>query len=155
METTEPIELQITERLKEAAPAQATLTLPFHQRQKSRLRTRLDGGEDVGLFLPRGMVLRHGDLLRATSGLVVEVRAASEAVSTAYSDDPLLLARTAYHLGNRHVALQLGAGWLRYSQDHVLDRMVKELGLTVTSEEAPFEPEAGAYSTDDHNGHPH
>ena len=88
--------------------------------------------------------------LRATSGLVVEVRAAPEAVSTARADDALLLARAAYHLGNRHVALQLGPGWLRYPHDHVLDNMARELGLTVNREQAPFEPEAGAYQTHDH-----
>lgn len=152
--TTDPIELQITERLKEEAPVQATLTLLFHQRQKSRLRTRLDSGEDVGLFLARGTVLRHGDRLRATSGLVVEVRAAPEPVSTAHTDDGLLLARAAYHLGNRHIALQLGPGWLRYAQDEVMDRLVKELGLTLSNEHAPFEPEPGAYGADPH-GHRH
>jgi urease accessory protein len=145
MNVDENPELQITERLREPADAQATLTLPFEQRQKSRLRIRLDNGQDAGLFLPRGTVLRHGDRLRATSGLVVEVRAAPEAVSTARADDALLLARAAYHLGNRHVALQLGPGWLRYPHDHVLDNMARELGLTVNREQAPFEPEAGAY----------
>ncbi len=151
MNVDENPELQITERLREPADAQATLTLPFEQRQKSRLRIRLDNGQDAGLFLPRGTVLRHGDRLRATSGLVVEVRAAPEAVSTARADDALLLARAAYHLGNRHVALQLGPGWLRYPHDHVLDNMARELGLTVNREQAPFEPEAGAYG----GGHHH
>jgi len=151
MNVDENPELQITERLREPVDAQATLTLPFEQRQKSRLRIRLDNGQDAGLFLPRGTVLRHGDRLRATSGLVVEVRAAPEAVSTARADDALLLARAAYHLGNRHVALQLGPGWLRYPHDHVLDDMTRELGLTVSREQAPFEPEAGAYG----GGHHH
>ena len=151
MNVDENPELQITERLREPADAQATLTLPFEQRQKSRLRIRLDNGQDAGLFLPRGTVLRHGDRLRATSGLVVEVRAAPEAVSTARADDALLLTRAAYHLGNRHVALQLGPGWLRYPHDHVLDNMARELGLTVNREQAPFEPEAGAYG----GGHHH
>ncbi|MEH6873756.1 MAG: urease accessory protein UreE [Candidatus Competibacteraceae bacterium] len=150
MNVDENPELQITERLREPADAQATLTLPFEQRQKSRLRIRLDNGQDAGLFLPRGTVLRHGDRLRATSGLVVEVRAAPEAVSTARADDALLLARAAYHLGNRHVALQLGPGWLRYPHDHVLDNMARELGLTVNREQAPFEPEAGAYGGGHH-----
>ena len=150
MDSTEPVELQIVERLTDALPAQSTLTLPFELRQKSRLRARLDSGEDVGLFLPRGTVLRHGDRLRTTCGRVVEVRAAPEAVSTARADDALLLARAAYHLGNRHVALQVGAGWLRYLHDHVLDRLVEELGLTVSGERAPFEPEAGAYGGDHH-----
>lgn len=155
MDATAPVELQIVERLSADLPAQATLTLPFDLRQKSRLRTRLDSGEDVGLFLPRGTVLRHGDRLRATDGRVIEVRAASETVSTARTDDPLLLARAAYHLGNRHVALQLGPGWLRYLHDHVLDGMVRELGLEVMCEQAPFEPEAGAYGGGHYHGHEH
>ena len=155
MDPNELVELQIVEHPGADLPAQATLTLPFEQRQKSRLRTRLDNGEEVGLFLPRGTVLRHGDRLRAADGRVVEVRAAPETVSTARTDDPLRLARAAYHLGNRHVALQLGPGWLRYLHDHVLDGMVRELGLEVIYEQAPFEPEAGAYGGGHHHGHDH
>lgn len=154
MDAADSVELQIVERLSEDAPVRATLTLPFELRQKSRLRARLDSGEEVGLFLPRGTVLRHGDRLRATSGLVIEVHAAPETVSTARADDPLLLARAAYHLGNRHVALQLGSGWLRYPHDHVLDGMVRELGLDVICERLPFEPEAGVYGGG-HHGHAH
>jgi urease accessory protein len=75
-------------------------------------------------------------------------------VSIARTDDALLLARAAYHLGNRHVALQIGPGWLRYLHDRVLDGMVRELGLTVAGEQAPFEPEAGAYGGD-HHGRAH
>lgn len=142
--------LEITERLAEPAAAATTLTLPFELRQKSRLRARLDSGEEVGLFLPRGTVLRHGDLLRAASGLIVRIEAAPETVSTARTDDPLRLARACYHMGNRHLPLQIGAGWLRYRHDPVLDKMVRELGLTVVCEQAPFEPEAGAYA-----GHRH
>ena len=155
MDPNELVELQIVEHPGADLPAQATLTLPFEQRQKSRLRTRLDNGEEVGLFLPRGTVLRHGDRLRAANGRVVEVRAAPETVSTARTDDPLRLARAAYHLGNRHVALQLGPGWLRYLHDHVLDGMVRELGLEVICEQAPYEPEAGAYGGGHHHGHDH
>jgi len=155
MDAADPVELRIVERLNENLPARAMLTLPFDLRQKSRLRIRLDSGEDVGLFLPRGTVLRHGDRLRATDGRVIEVRAAPETVSTARTDDPLLLARAAYHLGNRHIALQLGPGWLRYLHDHVLDSMVRELGLTVIGERAPFEPETGAYGGGHHHGHDH
>lgn len=155
MDATESVELQIVERLHEALPAETTLTLPFELRQKSRLRTWLDNGADVGLFLPRGAVLRHGDRLRTTTGLVVEVRAAAESVSTARTDDPLLLARAAYHLGNRHVPLQIDVGWLRYLHDHVLDQMVRDLGLAVVHEQAPFEPEAGAHGEINlHHRHP-
>ena len=150
-ESSEPVELQIVERLSETLPAQATLTLPFEVRRKSRLRTRLDNGADVGIFLPHGTVLHDGDRLRTTDGLVVEVRAALETISTGRAADALTLARAAYHLGNRHIPLQLGPGWLRYPHDHVLDGMVRDLGLKMTCEEVSFEPEAGAYS----GGHHH
>jgi len=133
----------------DAHEAMVTLTLPFQLRQKSRLRTRLDSGLEIALVLPRGRVLRHGDVLRAANGLLIEVRAAAEQVSTAATGDPLSLARACYHLGNRHVALQIGEHWLRYLHDHVLDGMVREQGLTVTVECAPLEPESGAY----HTGH--
>jgi urease accessory protein len=156
MEVAEPVELQIVERLHEALPAETTLTLPFELRQKSRLRTWLDNGADVGLFLPRGTVMRHGDRLRTKTGLVVEVHAASESVSTAYADNELALARAAYHLGNRHIPLQINAHWLRYLHDHVLDKMVQELGLQVIHEQAPFEPEAGAHDgVSAHHHHHH
>jgi len=144
--------LQVTEIIEDPNDKSAntslpgtSLTLPFELRQKSRLRTRLDNNEEVGLLLPRGTILRQGDLLRADNGLVIEIRAADETVSTARSTDPLLLARACYHLGNRHVALQIGESWVRYLHDHVLDEMVAKLGLELKTEQAPFEPEAGAY----------
>jgi urease accessory protein len=137
--------MQITELLSEASETQASLTLPYELRQKSRLHTRLDHGEEVGLLLPRGTVLRQGDLLRADNGVVIQVKAANEQVSTAHSNNALLLARACYHLGNRHVTLQIGNGWVRYLHDHVLDDMVKSMGLQLVSEQAPFEPEGGAY----------
>jgi len=147
--------IRIAEILTEAAPAQAALSLPFELRRRSRLRSRLDGGEEVGLFLPRGTVLREGDLLRADNGWVVRIRAAPETVSWARSADALALARASYHLGNRHVALQVAPDGLSYLHDHVLDEMVRALGLTVTVEERPFEPEAGAYGGQGASGHGH
>lgn len=143
--------LEIHEKLTQTQSAQHSLTLPFEQRCKSRFRAILDDNSEVGVFMPRGTVLRHGDCLRTSDGQIVQVRAASETVSTARTNDTLLLARAAYHLGNRHVALQLGAGWLRYQHDHVLDEMVQQLGLNIQIEQAPFEPEAGAYG----GGHSH
>jgi urease accessory protein len=137
--------ITITQRLSQALAADLDLVLPFQLRTKSRLRTALPSGEEVGLILERGSVLRDGDLLLADDGRVIRVVAAPEIVSTVYSDDTLALTRTSYHLGNRHVALQIGSGWLRYQHDHVLDDMVRGLGLEVRVEEAPFEPEAGAY----------
>jgi urease accessory protein len=138
--------LSITQRWaggKKSADVQ--LVLPFQLRSKSRVRTALETGEEVGLVLERGSILRGGDLLVAEDGRLVAVVAAPERVSTVNSTDPLQLLRAAYHLGNRHVALQIGAGWVRYQHDHVLDEMVKGLGLNVAVEDAPFEPEAGAY----------
>lgn len=132
-----------------------TLTLPYELRQKSRLRAMLDNGEEVGLLLPRGTVLRGGDCLKAESGAVILVQAAEEVVSTVAEQDPTQFARACYHLGNRHVPLQIGDCWLRYLHDHVLDEMLRGLGLEVNCERAPFEPEAGAYGGGHHHHHDH
>ncbi len=133
-----------------------TVHLPIDARIKSRLRITLDDGREAGLFLPRGNTLRGGDVLKAESGEEVRVIAADEKVSTAHAEDGVLLARLAYHLGNRHVPLQVGDWWVRYQHDHVLDEMVGLLGGTVIVEMAPFEPEAGAYgghSSGHHHSH--
>jgi len=142
--------LTISKKLTDRRDTDAQLVLPFELRQKTRLRTTLSTGEEVGLNLDRGYILRGGDQLLASDGRVIEVVASAESVSVVESGDPLQLARAAYHLGNRHVSVQIGAGWLRYLQDHVLDDMVRGLGLPVTLDTLPFEPEAGAYS-----GHAH
>ena len=134
----------------DAAPT-ARLTLNFDARTKSRLRTQLADGEEVGLFLPRGTILRGGDRLQAADGRIVEVVAAPEDLIEARCADAFALARAAYHLGNRHVAVQVGAGWLRIQADHVLETMLTGLGAEVASLTAPFEPEAGAYA----HGHHH
>lgn len=133
-----------TQRIVTGTPS-AELRLPFELRQRSRLRTLLENGEEIGIFLPRGSVLRDGDLLGNEEGAVLVVRAATEKVSRGSSQDPLLISRACYHLGNRHVPLQIGDGWLRYERDHVLDDMLRNMGLIVAWEDAPFEPEAGAY----------
>ena len=119
------------------------LELPFELRQKSRLRARLATGEEVGLMLARGSVMRGGDVVKTTDGRQVEIVAAKERLLHIESD---YVARVAYHLGNRHVPVQIGAGFLRIAEDHVLEEMVKKLGARVSHVEAPFEPEAGAYS---------
>jgi len=143
--------LRILQRLTGTRDAQLQLVLPFELRSRSRFRARLVSGEEVGVQLTRGQILRSGDKLLVEDGRVVEVRAAPESVSTLRTRDARLLARAAYHLGNRHVALQIGDGWLRYGHDHVLDDMVRGLGAEITAEQAPFEPEAGAYQ----GGHEH
>ena len=120
--------------------------LPFELRQKSRLRAKTQDGEEVALVLPRGRVLRGGDRVTATDGREVEIVAAPEKLLHIESGE---LARVAYHLGNRHVPLQVGKDFLRIAEDHVLEEMVRKLGARVSHVEAPFEPEAGAY------GHQH
>ena len=137
--------IKVTKLLDQPVAAQASLSLPFELRQKSRLRANLDTGEEVGLMLPRGRVLRGGDCLKAENGLIIELKAAEELVSTATAPDALTLQRACYHLGNRHVPLQITENWIRYLKDHVLDDMVVSLGLTISHEQAPFEPETGAY----------
>jgi urease accessory protein len=102
--------------------------------------------------MPRGSVLRGGDTLALSDGRVVLVSAAPELVSTVRAESARALARVAYHLGNRHIPLEVGEGFVRYQHDHVLDGMVRELGLMVVVEDAPFEPEGGAYGR---HGHSH
>ena len=104
------------------------------------------------MILPRGTVLCHGDLLIAEDGFTVAVAAAVEPLTVAASDDPLLLVRASYHLGNRHAAVQIGPGELRYLRDPVLDRLLTELGLVLRHEKAPFQPEPGAWH---HAAHDH
>jgi urease accessory protein len=140
----------LTEMCEATGSAGDQLVLPFESRQKARQRVALRSGQYARLKLPRGTVLRGGDMLRGSSDLLVEVVAAPEAVSTLRCKDARLLARAAYHLGNRHVWVQVGNGWIRYLSDHVLDEMLDVLGASVESEMAPFEPEAGAYSHNEH-----
>lgn len=133
----------------------ATLTLPWEKRIKSRLRVTLDNGIDAGLFLPRGQVLRGGDVLATEAGDTVRVVAADETLSTAHADSPRQLNLACYHLGNRHVDVEIGTSWVRYKHDHVLDEMIQGLGLHITCDQRPFEPEAGAYGQAHHHGSHH
>jgi urease accessory protein len=131
--------------------ADDAVILPYDLRQKARQRVTLRSGREAGLFLPRGTTLRHGDLLRTEDGLHLKVVAADEQVSIAHVSDRLQLAQIAYHLGNRHVAVQILADRLIYLHDRVLDDMVKGLGATVTIRHQPFEPQAGAYHGGGHH----
>lgn len=146
--------IELDRRVDGVLTPDTTLTLPLDRRVRCRQRVVLDDGRDAGVFLARGEVLHDGDLLGSAGGDLVRVCAAPEAVSEVRCDDPLLLARACYHLGNRHVMLQLGPGLLRYRHDHVLDVMLRGLGLSPAFVEAPFEPEPGAYGGSAH-GHEH
>jgi urease accessory protein len=133
------------------------LLLPFELRQKRWLFTALVSGEAVALKLPRGATLRGGDLLLASDGRVIEVVAAPERIVHVECASTSELARLAYHLGNRHVPVQVGDGFLRLSENHVLAEMLRGLGAKPSIIEAPFEPESGAYggahTQDDHSEH--
>ena len=128
-----------------------TLTLPYELRQKSRLKATLDNGSDIGLMLPRGTILRGGDAIKAEDGTVILIKAAQETVSIAEINDATLFARACYHLGNRHVPLQISNNSIRYLHDHVLDDMLAGLGIETTCKQTTFEPEAGAYGGGHHS----
>ncbi len=145
--------LGISKKIENASQVDDQLVLPFDRRQKSRLRVELASGTEAALLLERGTILRGGDLLEAEDGRVIQVVAADQPVLLVTADTPRNLMRAAYHLGNRHVPLQVGDGWLRLEQDHVLQDMLLGLGMTVTGELAPFEPEAGAYGGGHRHGH--
>ncbi|APV50757.1 hypothetical protein BWI17_14320 [Betaproteobacteria bacterium GR16-43] len=131
------------------------LLLDFDRRTKTRQRVKLESGEEVALMLPRGEVLRGGDLLAASDGRLIEVVASPEEVLHIVCGSAQDLARAAYHLGNRHVAVQVGDGYLRIAADHVLEEMLAGLGAKVSALMAPFEPEGGAYSGEHAHGDDH
>ena len=123
------------------------LTLPFDLRQRTRLRATLDDGRDVALILPRGSRLVDGCVLASSNGEKVRLRAAIELLSTVNANGERDFARACYHLGKRHVPLQIGEVWLGYQHDHVLDELMRGLGFEVHSARRTFEPEPGAYAS--------
>jgi urease accessory protein len=129
------------------------LVLPFDLRQRSRSRVALDNGAEVALFLPHGTVLRDGDLLEARDGSLIRVVAAPEKVLYITADRPHALMRAAYHLGNRHIPVELGENFLKLETDPVLKEMLLQLGLSLREDYLPFQPEAGAYGGGHRHGH--
>lgn len=128
----------------------AVVTLTYALRCKSRQPLLLDNGERVLLALPRGTVLRAGDLLQDDNGRLIAVHAAREPLTVAATENVQLLARACYHLGNRHVPLAIGENQVCYLQDHILDALLTGLGLSLRHAHLPFEPEAGAFLSHDH-----
>jgi urease accessory protein len=122
-----------------------TVHLTFEERSKSRLLLRLDSGVQAALVVERGRLLRGGDRVQTQDSREVLIIAAEESLLEARSDDAVAIARAAFHLGNRHVAVQVLADRLRFLNDRILQKMVKGLGLEVSAVRAPFEPEGGAY----------
>jgi urease accessory protein len=128
----------------------ASVELDWDTRSKSRFDATDTQGRTLGVFLPRGSVVRGGDVLVAEDGSLVRVHAAAQPVLVVrpcpHHGSPFDLVRAAYHLGNRHVQLQLAPDHLKLEPDHVLAQMLAAMHLIVTEEQAAFEPEAGAYA---------
>ena len=129
------------------------LVLPFDLRQKSRLRTTLSDGTEAALYMPRGTVLRDGDILQAEDGTLVRVESSHEKVLIVTAATPSELIKAAYHLGNRHAPVELSASYLKIESDPVLKEMLLQLGVAVKEEFAPFQPERGAYGGGHKHGH--
>jgi urease accessory protein len=157
-----PANAQAADIQAAASKAELTLSLTAEDRCRSRHRWLTQEAVDVQLQLPRGTVLLAGDLLGTDAAhpavTWVRVMAKPEPVLTTYPHQPQDLARAAYHLGNRHVPLEIGQDYLRLSPDPVLAELLVHLGFQVTSEVTAFFPEAGAYHsiTQGHtHSHPH
>ena len=146
----------------------ASVVLDWDTRQKSRFQATDDQGRELGVFLPRGMVVRGGDVLVAEDGSLIRVEAAPQPLlrisACKAHGSPFDLTRAAYHLGNRHVPIELRPDHLKIEPDHVLADMLRAMHLIVNEVQEGFEPENGAYSTsgghhqhghDDHHHHSH
>jgi urease accessory protein len=138
------------EKDSEAIPV---LVLPFELRRKSRQVVRLETGEELGLLLPPGTVLQTGDVVESDDGSRFRIEAAKEELMSVTASDPFLILRAAYHLGNRHTAVQIEANRLLLAFDPVLREMLVGLGATVTVTCEPFTPEPGAYGGGHKHGH--
>src|SRR5690606_25402053 len=131
------------------------VTLSLAQRRRSRQRLTLDGGDvQIGMAIDRGQTLRDGDILVTQDGQHIVVKAAHESVARVTAVSPWQLARAAYHLGNRHILLEVAEGYLQFEYDAVLVDMLHQLGeLTVEQVQAAFEPDVGAYGGGHRHGH--
>jgi urease accessory protein len=133
----------------------ATVALDWDVRQKSRFDATDSTGRAIGVFLPRGTLVRGGDVLVIEDGSLVRVQAAPQEVlritACAQHGSPFDLTRAAYHLGNRHVPIELQPDHLKIEPDHVLADMLRAMHMTVVAVQEAFEPEGGAYSSQGHS----
>jgi len=137
----------------------SSVTLDWDTRQKSRFDADDSSGRNFGVFLPRGSVARGGDVLVAEDGSLIQVLASQQTVMVVRAcpehGEPIDLLRAAYHLGNRHVQLEIQPDRLQLEPDHVLADMLRQMHLIVTEESAAFEPEGGAYAAAGGHVHDH
>ena len=129
------------------------LVLPYDLRRKSRQLVRSDDGEEIGLLLPPGTVLKEGDILESADGYRIRVTAAVQPVLFVTAPDSEKLTRAAYHLGNRHIPIEIGPGFLRLEFDPVLKEMLQRLEVSVEERKEAFQPESGAYGGGHRHGH--
>lgn len=127
-----------------------TLTLDFDARHRRRIRLAADQGEDVLLDLPQAIAMADGDGLQLEDGRWLKIRAAAEPVVEVRHKDPPQLMRLAWHLGNRHLPTEIREEVLCIRPDHVIEHMLRSFGASLSTVQAPFQPEGGAYS-----GHAH
>ncbi len=157
--------MQVTEIIPSGAfhHAEDTILLDFDRRHRRRIMLCTDGGKNILLDLPTAVRLRHGDGLRLLDGSIVRIVARPEKLLEIHAHDEGELVRIAWHLGNRHLPVQLLGERIRLRADHVIEEMVERLGGHVDHIEAPFDPEPGAYAgghqhhhhDDDDDHHPH
>jgi urease accessory protein len=137
----------------DAARALDVVRIDFDRRHRRRIALTTEGGLEVLLDLPQAVRLRHGDGLLLDGGGVIRVEARPEKLMEIHAHDDGELVRIAWHLGNRHLPVQLIGDRIRIREDHVIAEMVEGLGGHVDAVEAPFDPEAGAYSGGGHVHH--
>ncbi len=148
MSNNAPAVITLTQRSPADLAAAVDLTLPLTAEERGRSRHYFESAEGVPVYvsLPRGTMLEDGDLLRSEAETcLVRVLAKPEPVMTVRSTTPLGLLQAAYHLGNRHVSLELALDYLRLAPDAVLKSMLEQMGLCITEEIVAFHPESGAY----------
>lgn len=142
---------EVYERLDHAHEIDDQVVLDADIREKGRFKTIAKSGAEVRVFLERGKTLNVGEVLKTQCGKHIEILGTPEAVTKARCEDWETFSKACYHLGNRHVKIQVGERWLRIKPDHVLEEMLELLGLSLEREEAVFIPESGAYA----GGHHH
>ena len=138
----------------EAAQTDRVL-IDYDRRHRRRILLHTESGREILLDLPQAVRLRHGDGLKLEDGGIVRVEARPEKLAEIHAHDDGELVRIAWHLGNRHLPVQLLGDRIRIRTDHVIEDMVEQLGGHVDHIEAPFDPEAGAYAASLHHDHHH
>ena len=145
----------ILRKLSKGLASSDSVTLNYDNRYRRRIVLKTDGGEDFLLDLAKTTELRSGDLIELEDGRFIEVKAASEKLMKATSDEPLLILKAAWHIGNRHLSCEIQMDNLILRFDHVILHMLENLGLTLEVINQPFNPEGGAYGDTRTTGHQH